>query len=95
MALGCAWSGAGRPEPDPAVGSAGTGGRQSAFAGSDRQGRGRLVDALRRGPVAPSQVAGAAGWPDDAERADRIAATLVSDGLAEVDPATGALRLPG
>ena len=45
------------PTPDPAVGSAGAGGRQSTFAGSDRQGRGRLVDALRRGPVALADVA--------------------------------------
>ena len=37
--------------PDPAVGSAGVSGRQSRFEGSDRQGRGRLVDALRHGPV--------------------------------------------
>ena len=91
---GCAWSSAGRPEPDPAVGSAGTGGRQSTFAGSDRQGRGRLVDALRAGPVEPGALAGAMGWPDDAERAERVAATLVADGLAEVDPVTGAHRLP-
>lgn len=77
----CAWAGSG---PDPAVGSAGCGGRQSTFAGSDRQGRGRLVDALRLGPVALTEVAVAAGWPDDAERAQRVAAGLVADGLAVV-----------
>ncbi|HEX2118051.1 MAG TPA: hypothetical protein VHF91_02615, partial [Acidimicrobiales bacterium] len=60
------------------------GGRQSTFAGSDRQGRGRLVDALRLGPVALGEVAVAAGWPDDAERAQRVAAGLVADGLAVV-----------
>src|SRR5205085_919335 len=37
----CRWHGEG---DDPAVGSAGVSGRQSTFAGSDRQGRGRLVD---------------------------------------------------
>lgn len=73
----CAWRGVGA---DPAVGSAGVGGRQSRFEGSDRQGRGRLVDALRRGPVA--DVARAAGWPDDPSRAARIADGLVADGLA-------------
>ncbi len=75
----CAWAGAG---PDPAVGSAGAGGRQSTFAGSDRQGRGRLVDALRLGPVPLPVLAVAAGWPDDPERARRVADTLVDDGLA-------------
>ena len=44
----CAWRRRGCAEPDPAVGSAGVSGRQSRFEGSDRQGRGRLVDALRR-----------------------------------------------
>ena len=88
----CAWRSAGCPEPDPAAGSAGCGGRQSAFAGSDRQGRGRLVDALRRGPLAAADVAVAAGWPSQPERAGRVAAGLVADGLAvQVD---GALRLP-
>ena len=78
----CAWAGAGGT--DPAVGSAGADSRQSTFAGSDRQGRGRLVDALRLGPVPLAGVASAAGWPDDAERADRVAAGLVADGLAVV-----------
>jgi A/G-specific adenine glycosylase len=73
----CAWRGQG---PDPAVGSAGVSTPQSRFEGSDRQGRGRLVDALRLGPVV--DVAVASGWPDDPERAERVAATLVADGLA-------------
>lgn len=79
----CAWSGD-ETVADPAVGTAGTGSRQSRFAGSDRQGRGRLVDALRAGPVAasPELVARIMGWPDDPERAERVAATLVADGLA-------------
>ena len=66
---------------------------QSTFEGSDRQGRGRLVDALRRGPVASEDVPAACGWPDDPERAHRVAASLVADGLAvESD---GVLALPG
>lgn len=89
----CAWHLAGHPDPDPSDGSAGTSGRQSTFEGSDRQGRGRLVDALRLGPVAAADLAAATGWPDDPERAERVAATLVVDGLAEPDGA-GNLRLP-
>ncbi|HEV3495601.1 MAG TPA: A/G-specific adenine glycosylase, partial [Actinomycetes bacterium] len=45
----CSWRKAGHPEPDPATVS-----RESPFAGSDRQGRGRLVDALRRGRIRTS-----------------------------------------
>ncbi len=55
---------------------------QSAFLGSDRQGRGRLLDALRRGGVRDSALAGACGWPDDPGRAQRVAAALVDEGFA-------------
>ena len=90
----CSWHLAGHPAPDPSEGSAGTSGRQSTFEGSDRQGRGRLVDALRLGPVPAAGLAAAMGWPDDPVRADRVAATLVADGLAEIAP-DGGLALPG
>ncbi len=93
VARWCAWARAGRPDPDPAVGSHGVSGGQSTFEGSDRQGRGRLVDALRRGPVVPSQLPEVMGWPDDRARAERVAATVVADGLAEA--VDGVLRLPG
>jgi A/G-specific adenine glycosylase len=92
LASVCAWRATNRCAPDPAVGSAGVSGPQSAFAGSDRQGRGRLVAALRRAPVARADLAAVMGWPDDPERADRVARTLVADGLAEADQER--LRLP-
>jgi len=66
--------------------------KQSTFAGSDRQGRGRLVDALRAGPVDVDRIPEATGWPDDPARAHRIAATLVIDGLAVFEDRR--LRLP-
>jgi A/G-specific adenine glycosylase len=75
----CRWKGQGE---DPAVGSAGVGGRQSRFIGSDREGRGRLVAALRAGAVQDTDLAGTMGWHDDPERAARVAATVVADGLA-------------
>lgn len=88
----CAWTRAGRPEPDPAAGSAGTSATQSRFEGSDRQGRGRLVQALRTGPIDVTRVPDVTGWPGDPDRARRVADGLVSDGLAEyVD---GSLVLP-
>ena len=54
----CRWAGFGE---DPAPGSAGVSGRQSPFSGSDRQGRGRLVAALRDGAVHLDDVAAAMG----------------------------------
>lgn len=89
----CRWAAAGWPEPDPVAGSAGIGTPQSSFEGSDRQGRGRLVDALRLGPVEPGRLPAAMGWPADAERAARVAASLVVDGLAVVAD-DGTYRLP-
>jgi A/G-specific adenine glycosylase len=89
----CAWVRSGRSAADPARGSAGAPTRQTAFAGSDRQGRGRLVAALVVGPVAGVDVARVAGWPDDEDRARRVAMTLVADGLAAPDD-LGGLRLP-
>lgn len=83
----CGWHAAGRPEPDPARGSACVSMPQSRFHGSDRQGRGRLVAALRHGPIDADQLATVMGWPDDSKRAQRVAATVVADGLARVDSA--------
>jgi len=74
----CAWHAAGRPEPDPWPRAA----RQTPFQGSDRQGRGRLVRALRAGPVPWAKIADATGWPDEQERALRVARALVAEGLA-------------
>jgi A/G-specific adenine glycosylase len=84
----CAWSqNAGATDPAPRS-------RPPApFDGSDRQGRGRLVAALRRGPVPWRGVGVACGWPEDAPRARRVAEGLVADGLARRDR-DGALALP-
>jgi A/G-specific adenine glycosylase len=92
LVTSCAWASVGWPQPDPADGSAGTSARQSPFAGSDRQGRGRLVQALRTGPIEVVRLADAAGWPEDPDRAQRVAEGLVSEGLAEI--VDGQLALP-
>src|SRR5699024_5380483 len=63
LAAECAWWSAGRPEPDPATGSAGVSGRQSTFEGSEREGRGRRVDGVRRGRVEWRELAGGRGGP--------------------------------
>ena len=77
----CAWHRAGLPGPDPWRASP-VARRQSAFAGSDRQGRGRLLQALRQGGVCAGEVPAACGWPDDRARAERVAAALVDEGFA-------------
>ena len=89
----CRWAAHARRQPDPARGSAGVSTPQSAFAGSDRQGRGRLIDVLRTGEVRADGVAAAAGWPGDPGRAGRVAMGLVEEGLVIRD-GTGTLRLP-
>ena len=87
----CRWHQRGLVPPDPAATSAGVSVRQSPFVGSDRQGRGRLVDALRGGPVARRELATVMGWPQDDDRARRVAATLVQDGLVVDDGDTFSL----
>ena len=49
VAADCAWHCAGRPDPDPADGSAGVSTRQAPYAGSDRQARGAVLQALAAG----------------------------------------------
>jgi A/G-specific adenine glycosylase len=88
VAARCAWTGSGAPDPWVRQRP------QSRFEGSDRQGRGRLVDALRRGAVTEADIPAAMGWPDDVPRATRVAATLLADGLAVRDPGGLTWRLP-
>jgi A/G-specific adenine glycosylase len=89
----CRWAVSGLSTPDPATGSAGVSSAQARFDGSDRQGRGRLVAALRAGPVDPTDLAAAAGWPADPGRAERVLEALVAEGLVVCDSG-GTARLP-
>lgn len=80
LGLSCGWNQQGRPDPDPAVGSAGVSTRQAPFAGSDRQQRGRVMAAVAAGP-APA-----------AEFDARIVESLLADRLIVRDQ--GVVRLP-
>ncbi len=82
----CAWLRAGRPAYD------GPPRRGQAWAGTDRQCRGRLLAVLRAadGPVAASRLD--AAWDVAAQR-QRCLDSLVSDGLA-VRPSPGTVALP-
>lgn len=74
----CAWRRAGHPAADAPR-------RTQAWAGTDRQARGRLMAVLRSapGPVTASELA--AAWPDDAQR-ERALESLLDDGLAVRHP---------
>jgi A/G-specific adenine glycosylase len=93
IARRCRWARAGNREPDPARGSAGVSVVQSRFTGSDRQGRGRLIAVLRTGPIDRAEMAAAAGWPGEPDRAVRVVEDLVAEGLVVLDE-VGTLRLP-
>lgn len=100
LASGCAWHGSGGGAddgpPDPARTTAGTSRPQARFEGSDRQGRGRILAALRArgGGIAVGELDTLTGWGDDA-RSRRVADALVTDGLAEwTDGARPMLRAP-
>jgi A/G-specific adenine glycosylase len=93
VAAACAWRlETGGLTADPAA-PAGPKRRPTArFAGSDRYHRGRLVDALRKGPVKADELAAAADLDEDPSRLVAITDGLLGDGLAEwVD---GSLQLP-
>ncbi|MEY4339668.1 MAG: A/G-specific adenine glycosylase [Actinomycetota bacterium] len=83
----CAWKGKG---PDPAIGSAGVSRAQAPFEGSDRQARGRLLRAVAEASVRRVDAASLMAVAPD--RADRLVAALVADGLLVVE--AGRLRLP-
>jgi A/G-specific adenine glycosylase len=72
----CAWQLAGRPDY--------TGPRRQvqAFAGTDRQVRGRLMEVLRGSPEPVERAALDAAWADAGQR-DRCLDSLLVDGLAE------------
>ncbi|HWH32576.1 MAG TPA: A/G-specific adenine glycosylase [Egibacteraceae bacterium] len=89
VASACAWRRAGGA--DPAAAGALRPRPQAPFAGSDRFHRGRLVDALRDGPLLPGAL-GRAAQLDDAARLEGIVAALVREGMAQW--AGGVLRLP-
>jgi len=70
----CAWNAAGRPP------HAGPPRRGQAYAGTDRQVRGRLLDVLRASESPVTKAALVAAW-DDAEQRERCLGSLLADGL--------------
>jgi A/G-specific adenine glycosylase len=73
----CAWRAAGHP-PSPAPVR-----RTQAYAGTDRQVRGRLLDVLRRNDFPVNSAELDVAWLADADQRDRALASLLADGLVE------------
>jgi A/G-specific adenine glycosylase len=83
----CSWRGVG---DDPAIGSAGVSRTQQRFDGSDRQARGLLMRAVGNSPVGRDDLSAVMRCDD--ERAQRLASSLLDEGLlVETDHA---MRLP-
>lgn len=72
----CAWNAAGRPAHD------GPPRRGQAYAGTDRQVRGRLLDVLRASDAPLTRAALDAVW-DNAEQREHCLASLLADGLVQ------------
>lgn len=90
VATWCEWRGSGYPENAPTIR------RQAAFAGSDRQVRGRIMALLRQSsepvPHKAALQAATEGGVRDSQQARRAYDSLISDGLlVEHD---GTVRLP-
>ncbi|MHB8796200.1 MAG: HhH-GPD family protein [Candidatus Nanopelagicales bacterium] len=83
----CAWFAAGRP---PAASGPQ---RQPAYAGSDREARGRILAAVRASTTGVPGTTLARAWPDHEQR-QRALASLVADGLVTRLPG-GRYALPG
>jgi A/G-specific adenine glycosylase len=83
----CAWRGSAPSRPDPADGSAAVSGKQARFQGSDREGRGRILAALRSidetqgQAVHQAALAAVTGWTNNEERLRRVVDSLCADGL--------------
>ncbi|MEO6572167.1 MAG: A/G-specific adenine glycosylase [Ilumatobacteraceae bacterium] len=79
VAARCRWHLAGGA--DPAIGSAGVSTAQGRFDGSDRQARGRLMQALTAGPVGVDDIGEV--MQRDPATARRLAGALATEGLCE------------
>jgi len=67
--------------------------RLETFEGSDRQGRGKLINALRNEPIMEKDAPQIFGWPNDHKRCKRVLEKLEKDGLIVIAD-SGKISLP-
>jgi len=77
----CVWS-KDQTAPDPAISPKRK--KLDTFEGSDRQGRGKLINALRNEAVMEKDVPQILGWTNDHERCKRVLRKLEKDGLVVI-----------
>ncbi len=63
------------------------------FEGSDRQGRGKLITALRNEPIMEKDIPQIVGWTNDHKRCKRVLKKLEKDGLVVISD-SGKISLP-
>lgn len=88
----CAW--VNNPEiPDPSLNPERSMSKAEPFVGSDRQGRGKLVEELRGRDVTIEELGTVMGWPEDPDRCFRVLNRLINDGLV-IENKKGEFSLP-
>ena len=86
----CAWT-KDQTAPDPAIAEKRK--KFETFEGSDRQGRGKLINALRSEPIMETDVPQIFGWTNDHKRCKRVLKKLEKDGLIVITD-SGKVSLP-
>ena len=88
----CIWT-KDQTKPDPAISPKEMRQKPDSFEGSDRQGRGKLISALRDKAVLKKDIPKILGWINDPERCSRVLQKLEKDGLIVIDK-SGKVSLP-
>ena len=86
----CTWT-KNQAATDPAISAKSK--KLETFEGSDRQGRGKLINALRNEPIMEKDVPQIFGWPNDHKRCKRVLKKLEKDGLIVIAD-SGKISLP-
>ena len=86
----CTWT-KNQAATDPAISAKSK--KLETFEGSDRQGRGKLINALRNEPIMGKDVPQILGWANDHKRCKRVLEKLEKDGLIVIAD-SGKISLP-
>jgi len=76
----CGWS-KNLEARDPSLNPKRAAKKPKPFQGSDRQGRGRLIEKLRERNVTSNEIGKIMGWPEDPTRCEKVLKGLINEGL--------------